>query len=149
MWSAEYEGKSLAGDIRAFWPALFALLAVAGGATFVYGISGELALRAWQAYLVNFIFWAGLSFGCVIFAATLNMADAKWGRPVKRLAESFAAFLPVVYILFWGLYFGREHLFVWVREPVPEKAAWLNVPFLFARKGAALLALTLLCLALV
>jgi Ni/Fe-hydrogenase subunit HybB-like protein len=149
MLPAEKTFSSLSPEIRGGWIFIFALLAVIGAAAFLYGVSGDLAVRAWQAYLANFVFWAGLSFGAVLFSAILNMAYAEWGRPVKRLAEAFGAYLPVSYLLFWVLYFGRETLFHWIREPVPEKQAWLNVPFLFARNGMALLLLTGLCLALV
>ena len=139
----------LAPDIRGFWIFVFALLAAIGAAAFLYGISGDLAARAWQAYLTNYVFWTGLSFGAVLFSAILNMAYAEWGRPVKRLAEAFGAYLPVSYLLFWVLYFGRETLFHWMHEAIPEKQAWLNIPFLFARNGVALLLLTGLSLALV
>ncbi len=149
MWSAEWEQKSLAADIRVFWPAVFIILAVIGGTAFVYGISGDMAQRAWQVYLVNYVFWAGLSFGAVLFSAVLNMSYAQWGRPVKRLAESFSAYLPISYLLFWVFFFGKEQLFIWVREPFAEKQAWLNVPFFFARNGVGLLILTTLSLALV
>lgn len=135
-------------EIGTVWTAIFALLAVIGAAAFIYGVSGDLALRSWQVYLVNYVFWAGLSFGAVLFAAVLNMTDARWGRPVKRLAEAFGAYLPVSFVLFWIIYLGRTVIFHWVREPVLEKQAWLNVPFFFARNGVALFLLTILSLAL-
>jgi hypothetical protein len=128
---------------------LFAALALSGAAAFLLGIGGPHTLRAWQAYLVNYVFWTGLSFGAVLFVAVLNMTDARWGRSLKRLAEALGAFLPASFLLFWVLYFGREEIFPWVSEPVPEKARWLNVGFLFARNGAGLLLLTLLSMALI
>ncbi len=149
MLPAEREGKSPAAEIKVFWAILCAVLAILGAAAFLYGISGNLAGRAWQAYLANYVFWAGLCFGAVLFSAVLNMSYAEWGRPVKRLAEAFGAYLPVSFVLFWVLFFGRAELFHWVRTPVPEKQAWLNVPFFFARNGAGLLILTLLSLALI
>jgi hypothetical protein len=128
---------------------LFTALALAGAAAFSMGIGGPQSLRAWQAYLVNYVFWTGLSFGAVLFVAVLNLTDARWGRSLKRLAEGLGAFLPASFLLFWVLYFGREEVFPWVREPSPEKAGWLNVGFLFARDGAGLLLLTLLSMALI
>jgi hypothetical protein len=127
----------------------FAVCAAAGALAFIVAASGNEPLRAWQTYLVNFLFWTGMSFGAVLFAAVLNVTGAKWGRPFKRLAEGFAAFLPVTFILFWVLYLGRAELFYWVRQPNPQKAAWLNTPFFFIRDGAALLLMTLLAMALV
>jgi hypothetical protein len=65
---------------------LFAVLALAGAAAFLVGIGGPQSLRVWQAYLVNYVFWTGLSFGAVLFVAVLNMTNARWGRSLKRLA---------------------------------------------------------------
>ena len=128
---------------------LFAVITLAGIGAFLAGIGGPQSLRVWQAYLVNYVFWTGLSFGAVLFVAVLNLTDARWGRSVKRLAEGLGAFLPASFLLFWVLYFGRGEIFPWVREPVPEKAGWLNVGFLFARDGVGLFLLTLLSMALI
>ena len=43
--------------------AVFSALALCGAAAFLYFIAGPCAARAWQAYLVNFVFWTGSSFG--------------------------------------------------------------------------------------
>ncbi len=128
---------------------LFAVITLAGIGAFLAGIGGPQSLRVWQAYLVNYVFWTGLSFGAVLFVAVLNLTDARWGRSLKRLAEGLGAFLPASFLLFWVLYFGRGEIFPWVREPVPEKAGWLNVGFLFARDGVGLFLLTLLSMALI
>jgi hypothetical protein len=127
----------------------FAILAILGAVDFIVAVSGKESLRAWQAYLVNFIFWTGMAFGAVLFAAVLNITGARWGRPLKRLAEGFAAFLPVSFVLFWVLYPGRAQIFYWVTIPDPHKAPWLNTPFLFIRDGASHLGMTALALGLV
>lgn len=49
--------------------------------------------------------------------------------------------MPISFLLFFVLFLGRETLFPWILDPVPEKQAWLNVPFLFARNAIALLLL--------
>ncbi len=125
------------------------LLIAAGTAAFFYGLFNEASDRILQIYLVNFIFWTGLSFGAIFFIALLNMTNARWGRPLKRLAESFAAYLPVSFLLFWVLFWGRKTLFPWITEPVAKKAFWLNVPFFFAREGIGLFILTAAAVALV
>ena len=127
----------------------FAVIDLAGAALFVTGILCPEPLRVWQAYLVNFLFWTGLSFGAVFFVAVLNLTGAKWGRPLKRLAEAFGAFLPVAFVLFFILYLGKSEIFPWIAEPVPGKQSWLNVRFLFVRNGAGLLLLTLISLAMI
>lgn len=117
------------------------LLAAVGAAMFLLGVLGERPLRAWQMYLVNFLFWSGISQAGLVFACIQEMTGARWGRPLRRIAEGSATFLPLSFLLFLVLFFGREVLFPWTRHPVPGKAAWLNAPFLFARDGLALLLL--------
>ena len=129
------------GSFR-FLTILFALLLIIGAGAFLLGISGPQSLRAWQAYLVNFVFWAGLSFGAVLFVAVLNLTHARWARAMKRLAESLGAFLPFSFLLFWVLYLGRGEIFPWIRQPVEGKEVWLSSNFLFARDGLGLLLLT-------
>jgi len=119
-------------------PVLFGGLLLLGIISFVTGISGSQSMRVWQAYLINFVFWFGMASGAILFVAILNLTHARWGRPLKRLAEGLGAFLPVSFILFWPLYWGSGHLFVWIHEPVHGKEAWLNVPFLFFRDGIAI-----------
>jgi hypothetical protein len=134
---------------RGGWTILFGLLTLIGAASFLLGITGPDAQRAWQVYLVNFVFWAGLCFGGVVLVAVFNMTNAHWARPLKRLAEAPGSFLPVLYVLFWVLFLGRERLFPWIHEPVHGKEAWLSVGFLFARDGVGLLILTGASVALV
>ena len=149
MSAANDQREPLTLRISRVWTVFFALLSLAGVIAFLLGISGPHSQRAWQAYLINYVFWTGLSFGAVLFVAVLNMADATWGRPLKRLAEGLGAFLPVSFLLFWVLYPGRQEIFPWVRQPIPEKQVWLNAGFMFARNGAGLFLLTALSLALI
>ncbi len=143
------EEKEVYPGMPASWVLISSILAVVGVAAFLYGATGNDALRAWQAFTVNYVFWAGLAFGAVLFSAVLNLSKAVWGRPIKRLAEAFGAYLPVSFLLFWAFLAGKERVFPWIAKPVPGKQAFLNAPFMFAREGVCLLALTVLSLLLV
>lgn len=131
------------------WPLVFLAAVLIGGAVFLIGAWGPQPERAWQVFLVNYLFWSGMAFGSVLFSATLVITKARWGRPIKRLAEAPVAFLPLAFLLFWVLFLGREKLFPWIQDPVPFKAAWLNIGFLFARDGFSLFLLTAVSLGLV
>jgi hypothetical protein len=127
------------------WPAgtvggLLVLLAV-GTTAFIAGATGPDRLRAWQAFLVNFLFWSGIAQAGVVWAAVWHLTGARWSRFVQRVAEAHVAFLPISLLLFGVLYLGRTVLFPWVQTPVPGKAGWLNVSFLFLRDGLGLLVL--------
>jgi Ni/Fe-hydrogenase subunit HybB-like protein len=140
--------RSEAAPIGTGWLGFCGALTAVGVVGFFAGVLGSSPERAWQAYLVNFVFWTGLALGCVLLSATFTMTGARWGRSVKRLAEAPSAFLPVAFLLFWVLFLGRKTLFPWVLNPPAGKELWLSVPFFFARDGLALLVLAGLALAL-
>ena len=100
------------GDIYpgmpASWIVISSILVLVGLAAFLYGAYGAYRLRAWQIFTVNYVFWAGLAFGGVLFSAVLNLSKAVWGRPIKRMAEAFSAYLPVSFLLFWVLLAGER-----------------------------------------
>jgi hypothetical protein len=115
------------------------VLAVLGAIAFVVAILRGSAATAWEAYLVNLLFFLGIAQGAMVASAAFYLTQAKWGGSTPyRLGEAFAPFLWVGCFLFFGLYFGRAAIFPWVRHPIAQKAAWLNIPFLFARDGIGL-----------
>ena len=123
------------------------VLIALGLVAFAIALTQGLAQRAWEAFLVNLLFWLGIAQGGVVVSAAFYLTQGRWaGRAHYRLAEAFSGFLIPGFILFWFLFFGRELIFPWIRHPIPAKTTWLNVPFLFARDGIALAVMTLLSL---
>ena len=123
------------------------VLIALGLIAFAIALTQGLAQRAWEAFLVNLLFWLGIAQGGVVASAAFYLTQGRWaGRAHYRLAEAFSGFLIPGFILFWFLFFGRELIFPWIRHPIPAKTTWLNVPFLFARDGIALAVMTLLSL---
>ncbi len=110
-----------------------------GAIAFVLALLRGVAAIAWEAYLVNLLFFLGVAQGALVASAAFYLTQAKWGGSTPyRLGEAFAPFLWVGFFLFFGLYFGRSMIFPWVTHPIAQKAAWLNTPFLFARDGIGL-----------
>ena len=64
---------------------------------------------AWSAFHLNFVFWAGISHGGVIFACAMRITSSSWGRSLMRISESFGSFLPFVFIFLLILFLGREY----------------------------------------
>jgi hypothetical protein len=89
--------------------------------------------RAWQAYLLNFLFFSAIAQGAVLFSALMHTVKAKWSGRLADVAESFAAFFPVSLVLFVILFLGQQHIFPWLHEDLHGKEVWLNVPFMFGR----------------
>lgn len=101
------------------------------------------AARAWRAYLFNWLFWISVAQGAVVVAAAITITRGIWARPVRRIALSFVAFLPVAFLLMIPLLFAGDLIFPWVGETLHGgKDLWLSVPFLGARNIIAVGALT-------
>jgi hypothetical protein len=134
--SAVHPVESVAGaKMQLAAGAMIALGAIA----FVIAMLRGDAATAWEAYLVNLLFFLGIAQGAVVASAAFYLTQAKWGGSTPyRLGEAFAPFLWFGVFLFFLLYFGRSAIFPWVRHPIAQKAAWLNIPFLFARDGIGL-----------
>ena len=120
-------------------------LTVIGVVAFVAAIASGLSQRVWEVFLVNLLFFLGIAQAGIAASAAFYLTQARWAGQVQyRLAEAFIAFLPVGFVLFWGLYIGRTEIFPWILHPIPDKETWLNTPFLFARDGIGLLVITVL-----
>lgn len=99
------------------------------------------AERAWHAYLFNWLWSYGIAQGAVLLAVIVTITKGLWSRPIRRIALSFVAYLPLGFLLLIPIYFGAEHIFPWVEEPVAGKEAYLNVPFMAVRQLISLAAL--------
>ena len=53
------------------------------------------AVRAWQLFHVNWLYFTGLAGGSVAFAAVQKVTNAKWSGLIIRFAEAAVAFLPI------------------------------------------------------
>lgn len=89
--------------------------------------------EVWSVYWTNVFFWTGLSCGGVVISAIFQIVRAKWSAPIRRLGESFVAFLPYAYAFFLLSILGREHLFPWARAPMPGREWWMEPNFVYAR----------------
>jgi Ni/Fe-hydrogenase subunit HybB-like protein len=116
-------------------------LVLVGLGSFLFQLAGDHPERAWQAFLVNFLLFSAVAQGALLFPMVLHITKAKWGEPLKRVAESFVMFFPVSLGLFLLLFPGRAHLFPWLEHGSDGKEAWLNLPFLFLRDLLALVIL--------
>ena len=112
---------------------VFYALAAAGALIFIAVAATGNAARAWQAYLLNFLFFSAISQGAVLFSALMHTVKARWSDSLADVAESFAAFFPISLVLFVILFLGQQHVFPWLHEDLHGKEIWLNVPFMFGR----------------
>jgi len=128
------------GSIRS---AIYLFIAI-GIIGFLVGLMSGNSGLAWEALLANTLFFGGISLGGMMFSVFFTLTDANWGRPIKRLSEAMASFLPVFGILLVICFFGADHFFVWADHDkvIHSKAGWLNFPF-FVERNVILFLITI------
>lgn len=91
------------------------------------------AAETWGAFYVNAVWFQGLALGGVMTTVIMQIVRAKWGSPVRRLAEANVAYLPVAFVVFLTTYFGKDYLFYWGTEPMPGREFWMQPAFVYTR----------------
>jgi Ni/Fe-hydrogenase subunit HybB-like protein len=117
------------------------LLVAVGLIAFLIQAVGSHPENAWRVYLINFLLWSAMAQGGLLFSAVMNLTKARWSGVMAGVAESFAAFFPISFVLFVLLFIGKGHIFPWLNQDLHGKEVWLNIPFLFSRDAVALLVL--------
>ncbi len=137
----EYPARRLDGFPRSV-VILSGILVLAGIAAMGFGLLTDPA-RTWRAYTFNWLDFAGVAFGAVLLGAVVTITRGVWSRPVRRIALSFAAFLPIAFLLFLPLVIWVPgHLFPWIEYPPGGNTSiYLDMPFLIIRNLVLLAAL--------
>lgn len=92
------------------------------------------------SYLVGYLFWLGVSLGCLGFLMIHHLTGGKWGFPVRRFYEAAAMMLPLMAVLFVPICFGLRHLYQWT-NPVAvtsdpamlHRAGYMNITAFLVR----------------
>ena len=61
----------------------------------------------WGFFIVNFVFWIGVSHAGTMISAILRLTQAEWKRPITRAAEVMTIFSLVVSLLHPDIHAGR------------------------------------------
>ena len=80
----------------------------------------------WGFYLVNFVFWIGISHAGTLISAILRLVNATWRRPVTRCAEAITAFALMIGALFPLIHLGRPWLFFYLIPYPSDRGIWPN-----------------------
>ena len=102
-------------------------------------LSGGLS-AFFQSYLVGFLFWVGLTLGCLALLMIQHLAGGPWGAIARRFLEAGASNIFMMAILVIPLLLGLKSLYVWTdpayvaaHETVNLKTGYLNIPFFIVR----------------
>jgi hypothetical protein len=120
---------------------VFAVLLVVG--IFLPPQMGGGTGQFFRSYLLGFVFWVGISVGCLAILMLQHLTGGAWGMVIRRVLEAGTRTLPLMLILFIPLVFGLNYVYEWVhpehianeeaRTLVLAKAKYLNVTFFLIR----------------
>lgn len=115
------------------------IFAVVGVVVFVMGLLTD-PTRAWSSFIINHFYFMSLCLGGLFFAAIQWLTGAMWSAPIRRICESFTAYLPIVLITLVILFFGIHDLYHWSHPEAVKgdmilegKAGYLSTPFFIVR----------------
>jgi len=115
------------------------IVGVVGLALCVFGLFFDVE-QTLQSWLFGWLFWVGISLGCLGLLVIQFVARGAWGLALRRLLEAGALTLPLLAALFIPILFGIRYLYPWSRSYVVEndlllqhKSAYLNIPFFIFR----------------
>lgn len=126
--------RPLAGASPRYTTALTVLSAVALWGLFAWsyqlhrgiGVAGIRRPVFWGFYLVNFVFWIGISHAGTLISAILRLTDAGWRKPVTRAAEAITVFALMIGGMFPIIHLGRAWLFFWLFPYPNSRLLWPN-----------------------
>jgi hypothetical protein len=95
------------------------------------------------SYLAAYACWLALALGALLMVMIAHCTGASWFVMMRRIAESIAATLPLLAVLFVPLLFALPELYPWaqpigtlseeVRQAVVAKGGYFDRPFFIAR----------------
>jgi hypothetical protein len=87
------------------------------------------------SYLFAYLFWLGLSLGCLCVAMIHHLTGGRWGDVTRRFLEAGYMTLPLMAVLFLPILAGLRALYPWMQpaeiannDVLRHKAHYLNVP---------------------
>lgn len=120
------------------------LMVVGGISTTLMGFKVD-PTRQWAAFVQNHFYFMSLALGGLFFAAIQWITGSMWSATTRRLAESFASYLPVALGTLVILNFGMHDLYSWTHaghvqgDVVLEgKSGYLNTTFFMIRNLVAI-----------
>jgi hypothetical protein len=72
----------------------------------------------YSAYLSGFMFWLGLSLGCMAILMLHHLVGGAWSIVIRRILESGMMTLPLMFVLFVPILLHLPRLYFWARPEV-------------------------------
>lgn len=107
-------------------------LVAAGAGAWVYQIEigiGQTNLHPpifWSAYIASFVYWIGVSHSGTFISGALRLTQAKWRRPVTRIAELMTIISVMIATLFVFFHLGRVWRWYYLIPYPNQREIWPN-----------------------
>src|SRR5690242_15392330 len=69
--------------------------------------------HTYPSYLIGFLFWIGLTLGCLPLLMMHHLTGGKWGFTLRPFFNAGLATLPLMALLAVPLFFGLKYLYPW------------------------------------
>jgi hypothetical protein len=97
--------------------------------------------KFFQAYLVGWTFWTGITVGSLALLMLQHMTGGGWGFVIRRVLEAATRLLPIMAVLFLPIILGAHSLYHEWTDPevlkqhpvVQDKTPYLNLTFFIVR----------------
>jgi hypothetical protein len=93
-----------------------------------------------HSYLMAYLFWLGVSLGCLAILMLHHLVGGSWGAMIQRILEAGTRTLPLLAVLFVPILLGMGFLYDWSLPSVVATDAllqykrwYLNIPFFLIR----------------
>jgi len=90
------------------------------------GVTGLQRPVFWGIYIVDFVFWIGISHAGTLISAILRLTGASWRKPVTRAAEAITVFALMIGGMFPIIHLGRAWRFYWLLPYPNSRLLWPN-----------------------
>lgn len=127
----------------------------------IAAVVGHTPTQFFRSYLLGYVWWLGLSLGCLAVLMMQYLAGGLWGFVIRRPLEAATRTLPLLAVMFVPLIAGIPYLYIWDHRELVEHdphlrhqlqylhapwfitraviyfAAWVLVAYLLSRWSAA------------
>jgi hypothetical protein len=104
------------------------------------------------SWLIGFLFFFGMTMGCLALLMLQHMTGGQWGLVTRRIYEAGSRLLPIAVLLFLPVAIFAPKLYLWARpdavrtdEILQHKSLYLNITF-FAVRAVVYFAVWLFCM---
>ncbi|MCX5769669.1 MAG: hypothetical protein NTZ09_05280 [Candidatus Hydrogenedentes bacterium] len=128
---------------RPYWPWVWAVMFLVGVLGWILTVLFGAADRAWQAVLVNFLYFTPMATGMVTWTAVVTASRGTWMGETKSAGLMGISFWPASLVGFAWAWIGWPHWAGWIHYSDLENTGWVNTPFIFVRDAICLIAIWL------